>query len=212
MNLTITILGLLATVAAAVAAFGSWNAATKANATGERMAAIERDRRHAELTPDFDISCSGRETAADSADLYIALKPGQLDALDTVTVAILDEVGVEHWAHGLPDGVTLEEAQTFVWGPWEFNTGASQQVSSNRMTKARPYSLTDGKNWDSLSLRRTLPGRWMSGPTQDGWREQYEDQPIRLLITCRRDGQEWSLLKDIQPDLPIRARIRVIDV
>jgi hypothetical protein len=45
-----------------------------------------------------------------------------LDKLDEVTIAILDEAGVNHWAHGLPDKVSPEEARRFVWGPWEFNT------------------------------------------------------------------------------------------
>jgi hypothetical protein len=44
---------------------------------------------------------------------------------------ILDETGSDHWARGLPDGVTQEQAEAFVWGPLEFNTGASDQVVSN---------------------------------------------------------------------------------
>jgi hypothetical protein len=31
-----------------------------------------------------------------------------------------------------------------VWGPWEYNTGASAQVASNRVTKPRAYSLASG--------------------------------------------------------------------
>ena len=45
-----------------------------------------------------------------------------------------------------------EEARWFVRGPWEFNTGASAQVTDNRTTRRRSYSRPDGKNWDRLGL------------------------------------------------------------
>ena len=48
--------------------------ATKANETSHTMAAIERDRRHDELTPDFDVTCTIRSTNADSADLHVAFE------------------------------------------------------------------------------------------------------------------------------------------
>lgn len=73
MDLAITIIVAAAAVAAAVAAFGSWNAAAKANASTRTMAAIERDRRHDELAPGFEITCIVRETSQDSADLRVAL-------------------------------------------------------------------------------------------------------------------------------------------
>ncbi len=56
------------------------------------------------------------------------------------------------------------------------------------MSRARPYSRVTGKNWDLLPLRRTRPGHWMLTYTQQQWQDDFEDQPIRLLITCRRDG------------------------
>jgi hypothetical protein len=51
MDLAIAIIGALAAIGAAVAAFGSWTAARKANDTAAALAAIEADRRHDELTP-----------------------------------------------------------------------------------------------------------------------------------------------------------------
>lgn len=39
----------------------------------------------------------------------------------------------------------------FVWGPWEFNAAATEQVISRRTSKAQPYSQRTGKNWDRLS-------------------------------------------------------------
>jgi hypothetical protein len=150
-----------------------------------------------------------RETA-DSAELHVALKPGKLESLDEVTVTILDEAGSDHWGHGLPDAVTQQEAEAFVWGPWEFNTGASAQVASNRTTKPRAYSLITGKNWDLLSLRRTQPGRWMTATSQEQWREQYEHTPIRLLLACRRTGyQPWVEFYEIPGTLGLGAPFQI---
>ena len=189
-------------LAAGVAAWAAWlsrSSAREANAAAGTLAAIERDRRRDELTPEFDITCTVRDTSTDTADMHVALRPGRLERLDEVTITILDETGADHWARGLPGGITQEEAEAFVWGGWEFNTGASKQVVSNRTTRVRPYSLVTGKNWDVLSLRRTRPGHWMSATTQEAWREQHEDRPIRLLFTCRRDGYEpWIVQRDIE--------------
>ena len=187
---------------AAVAGVGSWRASAKANQTGGGLAAIERGRRHDEVTPEFEITCRERGTSGDSADMRVSLKRGKLEDLDEVTITILDESGRDHWGRGLPDRFT-KETEAFVWGPWEFNTGASAQVVSNRTTRARPYSHVTGRNWDLLSMTRTRPGSWMTGTSQEDWRKQTADQPIRLLVTCRRGGYEpWLVPYEItvEPD------------
>lgn len=51
MNLSLAIVGVIAALGAAAAAFLSWRTAEKANDTAQRMEAIEGDRRHSELTP-----------------------------------------------------------------------------------------------------------------------------------------------------------------
>jgi hypothetical protein len=201
MELALAIIGAIAAVAAAVAAFGAWNAAAKANETSRNMAAIERDRRHSELTPKFGITCLTKATVSDLADLHLVLEEGGTDYLDEVVITILDEKDIDRWARGLPTGVSQEEAEAFVWGGWEFNTGASAQVVSNRATRGRSYSLLTGKNWEHLSLTRTRPGLWMTAMTPDQWQKQYEELPIRLRISCRRDGYEpWVLLREVHPE------------
>jgi len=206
MDLAIAIIGAAAAVAAAIAALGSWKAARKSNDTAGLMARIEQDRWHQDLTPEFDVTFTARDTADDSADLRVTLKRSPLGRLDEVIITILDEAGKDHWTRGLPDGVTQAEAQMFVWGPWEFNTGASEQVVSNRVSRTRAYSLTTGKNWDLLPLTRTRPGRWMSPTSQDNWRKQYTDQPVRLLITCRRAGHEpWAVPYDAETEPEIEG-------
>src|ERR1035441_5042708 len=104
MELALVIIGAIAAVAAAVAALGAWNAATKANETSRNMAAIERDRRHSELTPKFRITCLTQGTVSDLADLHVVLEEGGTDYLDEVVITILDEKDIDRWARGLPSG------------------------------------------------------------------------------------------------------------
>jgi hypothetical protein len=144
----------------------------------------------------------------------VALKPGALEFVDDVVITILDEAGIDRWGHGLPQGVSQERARAFVWGGWEFNTGASAQVSSNRATKPLRYTLGNGKNWDRLSLSRTRPGEWMSAMSQEQWAKQYDKLPIRLLITCRYPGfEQWTILREVMPenDPAGTARVRFFD-
>jgi hypothetical protein len=119
------------------------------------MAAIKRDRRWEELKPRFTVFLE--KSSGDFAKLHVALVPGRLDYLDEVRFAILDEVGHDHWTYGLPDGVTEGEADAFVWGPYEFNTDASEQVASNRWSEPRRFSHIKGNNREVVPLRRTRP-------------------------------------------------------
>jgi hypothetical protein len=121
---------------AAWAARQSHSSAREANAAAGALLAIERDRRHEELTPEFEITCTVKETASDSADLRVALTGGRLERHAAVSVTILDGAGQDHRGRGLPDGMTTEEAQAFVW---EFNTGASDQIVRDRQSRERPF-------------------------------------------------------------------------
>lgn len=179
--------------------------------TQDRATAIESDRRHEELRPVFEASCEVTGGLEDSAMLKIALTGG-MDALDEVVITIQDESGIDHWGRGLPPGVGQEKAEAFVWGPWEFDINASAQVVSNRQTRPRPYSLLSGKNWGVLALAATRPGSWMTGTSPDKWRKERRQQPIRLLITCRREGHKpWFVPLEVQPGYRKTARVRVID-
>jgi hypothetical protein len=206
-SVTSFILSVIAVVVASASAAYTRKQAVQA----AKVTAIEQGRRHDELTPEFEVTCSVPDAAAGSADLRVTLTGGGLDYLDEVVITILDEAGRDHWAHGLPEGVTQEQAEAFVWGPWKFNTGAGAQVITSRETRPRAYSRVSGKNWDVLSLTATRPGHWMTGTTQDIWRKQHQDHPVRLLITCRRDGYEpWFVSQEVNPARPKVARARFI--
>jgi hypothetical protein len=175
-----------------------------------KAATIEDDRRHEELTPVFEASCEVPGDPGDSATLKIALIGG-IDALDEVVITIQDESGTDHWGRGLPADVTQEQAEAFVWGPWEFDANASAQVASNRQTRPRSYSLPRGKNWDVLTLAATRPGPWMTGTTPDKWTKERRQQPIRLMLVCQRQGHKpWFAPLEVQPRYRKTARIRVL--
>jgi hypothetical protein len=126
----------------------------------------------------FDLKFT--ETGGDHASLHVTFTGDGLESLDEVAFTILDEAGKDHWSGMLPGQLTQEKAEAFVWGPWEFNTDASVQIASNRVSQTRLYSLVTGKNWDLLPLRRTGPGYWMSTYSQQQWQEEYQDHQIRL--------------------------------
>jgi hypothetical protein len=202
-SLAISLLALLATGAGSLYVRSQFLAQNRATV-------IESDRRHDELTPVFEASCEAPASGG-SAILKISLTGG-MDALDEVVITIQDESGVEHWGRGLPPGVTQEMAEAFVWGPWEFDINASAQVVSNRQTQPRSYSLLSGKNWDILALTATRPGSWMTGTSLERWKKERQQQPIRLLITCRSEGHNpWFVPLEVQPERRKTARMRVID-
>src|SRR5580658_9938383 len=128
------IAALVVSIAAAAGSFAAvWYArrsarsAEAAAAAAEKTAALDAERRHAELTPEFEIACTaGENGVSDHGELKVTLTgPDGLDRLDELTIVILDESGANHWGHGYPSGVSEEDARRFVWGPWEFSTGAS---------------------------------------------------------------------------------------
>lgn len=196
--LMVSIVAAAASLAAVWYARGSARSAQTAAVAAEKTAALDAERRHAELTPQFEIACTAGESGiGDHGELRVTLTgPPGLDRLDEVTIVILDESGADHWGHGYPTGVGEAEAREFVWGPLEFNTGASAQVTGNRTTRPRPYSRADGQNWDRLSLVRTRPGRWMS-MSQEQWQKQIQG-PLRLQITAQRDNEQWIVLREVE--------------
>lgn len=196
MALTLSIIALVIALVSAGAALGLWRSAHRANQISATVAEIEANRRHDEQTPEFEVKIAQNRSARDHADLTVRLRrPARLDE---VVITILDEANVDHWGSGrLPDGVTQEEAELFVWGPWEFNDGARQQVANKRTTLPRRYSRADGKDGDVLDLVRTRPGHWMGGMTQQSW-ERDREGPVRLSFECRLDGEEpWQVSYEV---------------
>jgi hypothetical protein len=188
-NATILALGVVIAAVTALSGIGSWRAAAI-------LARIEEARRRSELTPDFEIT--GKDHGG-QADLFIILRgPNTLDRLDEVVVRILDERWKDHGASQIAGGPSPEDIAKHVWGPWEFNTGASAQVADNRTTWTRAYSRETGKDWDKLGLIVTAPPYWATGMTPQQWMRQHDGEPVRLLLSCRLGDHRWELPYDVQ--------------
>jgi hypothetical protein len=203
---------LLAAVVAAFAAFASRTAARQANQAAAKasdaadvLAQIEQQRRHSELTPKFRIRCQVQEEWPDPgfAILFVMLAGGELEALDTVTLTILNTAAIRPW--GLPNDVTVTEAEEVLWSGWEFDTfftgGAGKRAlmaSSHRQSKPRAFSRHDGKDWCQLLLRRTAPPTWQNW-AQEEWRAKWATFPLRLSLDCRVEGhQAWTVYQNVK--------------
>lgn len=193
--LALSIIALVIALVSAGAAVGLWRSAHRANEISARAVSIDASRRHDERTPDFKVEIVQNETTLDHANLTVPLvRPAHLDE---VVINILNEANADHWGSGrLPDRVTQREAELFVWGLWQFNTGASQQVADARTTLPRRYSRADGKDGEVFDLIKTRPGHWMHS-TQQSWAQEHNG-PVRLSFECRLDGEQpWQVSYDV---------------
>jgi hypothetical protein len=178
---------------AAIAAVGAWWAARSSSQASAAMTAIERRRWHADLTPQFELTC--RVTSGERAELRVALVgPAALDHLDRVTVRIRDDIPGR--APVTPGGPTAEEIVQQVWGPYQFVPGVDGADQTGR--SVAPFGLLLGE-WRPLALERTPAPTWSAEP--DGWRRQYNEQPVRLTLACVREGDEpWTVPKEVRVD------------
>jgi hypothetical protein len=188
----------VSTFLAATATGGAWMAARRSNATADSMAKIERDRWHADLTPQFDIDL--REGLS-QAKVHIYLNgPDILGHLDEVTLTVEDD-DMDHTLRTPEPGLTQEKIDAHVWGPFRFTPSGNQGDANGRTVG--PFHIQVGRG-RPLSMERTMPGFWMEGTTRDRWQENYAGQPIRLRIVCRRGDEEWVIARRLE-NPPIAA-------
>ena len=123
----VVILGICALVVAAVAAgLSGWSvlytrkatiAAENSSVAAAITARLDADRRHAELAPQFRITCHPANQGVDALRLTIYLVgPAELERLDGLTVVIRDD---HPWrAQGTPSaaGPTPEDVAAQIWG------------------------------------------------------------------------------------------------
>jgi hypothetical protein len=160
----------------------------------EGATAIENQRRHGELTPEIAVTCEERPGSR-LADMTLELTgPDGLDRLDEVTVRIRDDIPDRKPSPG--SQLTQDQISEVIWGPYRFNTG--QRDTGQHGRSHGPFSLPRHEPYP-LSLEQSIPPSW-TGPS---WRTQYEDKPVRLEITCRREGHTpWVLRCEagVKPD------------
>lgn len=186
-----------------VAAFGAWFAARRSGRTADTVARIEQDRWHADLLPQFNISIEDRE--GDRATLSVRLAgPLPLCHLDEIRVEIVQSDDMSRVAT-LPGEPTQEQLDAQVWGPIRFTHGADGADVDGRTVA--PFSLEVGKG-RPFSIERTRPPHWQQGDDRDaGWRDQWLNKPMRVVLTCRREGfKEWVVPRDVE--VPQSPRVR----
>jgi hypothetical protein len=151
------------------------------NENASTLVLLEQERRHDELTPQFAITYRLTE-GSDTVTLHIALVgPSGLDRLDGVEVTVRDD---------LPDrrpviagGPTQEEIASVIWGPYRLRPGVDGADRIGRQTPA--VSLRRGEVLYRL-VEPSLAPYWSADSAS--WRARYAKLPIRISLTCTRQG------------------------
>lgn len=193
-----TWIGIVVASISAAAAIAAWRAAMAANKTAHEVAKIERARRHRELTP---VICATISTVGPNTfRVCIRLdEPLDLERLDRVTVAVRNDA-IDHTPMTVRD-VTADEANEHLWGPLRFTPGVDGAPKNGR--RVGPVSLKVGDD-RPFQMELSTPPSW-SGP--DGpawWRKTYQHGgvPVRLAVTCEKDGEEaetWEIPIELNP-------------
>lgn len=194
-----SIIGGTTAVFSAVAAVGSWRAAHRANSTADAVGRIERERWHAENLPQFRVTIEQQQ--GDRATLRVHLAgPVTLHHLDEIRVAVVQSDDMDYTPR-LAGGPTSEQVAAQVWGPLRFVPG-SDGADRNGQAVA-PFALAVGKG-RPLALEHTRSPLWWDGNDREArWRARWIGKPVRLVLTCRRDGFEpWvvpcELMRPVQ--------------
>lgn len=192
-------------VFSAVATGGAWMAARRANSTADAVARIERDRWHADLTPQFRVTIE--RTEGDRATLSVHLAgPLPLHHLDEIRVEVVPSDDMDRTPR-LAGPPTAEQVAAQVWGPYRFSHGANGADVDGRTVE--PFALQVGTG-HPFSVERTRPPHWQEGDDREArWRDQWLNKPMRLVLACRRDGFEpWVVPYEV--DVPQAPRVRTI--
>lgn len=190
-------------VFSAVATGGAWLAARRANATADAVARIERDRWHADLTPQFNVMIEG--DGGDRATLSVHLAgPLPLDHLDEIRVEVTQSDDMDYTPR-LAGGPTPEQVNAQVWGPLRFVPGVDGADVSGQVISGFPLRVGVGR---PLALERTRSPVWWEGNDREArWRDKWLHKPMRLVLTCRLDGFEpWKVPYEVE--VPERPRVR----
>ncbi|MFD5910199.1 hypothetical protein ACFWHL_15930 [Streptomyces massasporeus] len=187
----------------AIATWGAWMAARRSAKTASTVARIEQDRWHAELLPKFNITIESGE--GDRATLSVRLDgPLPLCHLDEIRIEIVQSDDMSRTAT-LPGSPTQEELDAQVWGPLRFTHGADGADVNGKIVA--PFGLEVGRG-RPFSVERTRPPHWQQGDDRDArWRDQWLNKPMRLVLTCRRDGfKDWVVPYNVE--VPQSPRVR----
>lgn len=197
----------------AAAAEKSAKASQESAATAETVVALDRDRRHADLTPRFRVTFRRPQDPELALDLGFRLAgPPELERVDELLVTILDDDGWRYRGQ-FRTGLRDSQLKTQVWGPYRFNEGIGPGVDplsgafgtdpAGRATLVRDIAVFEDV-WLSLEPTgpppRTEETTWSRLPEAEltaWWHKQ--STTLRLRLSCRREGWEpWTLFCEIE--------------
>jgi type II secretory pathway pseudopilin PulG len=221
--LIVAIVSALASIAAVRYARRSDQSAARSATASERSAvasearaALEAQRRHAELTPRFRVTCASANPGVDTLRLSVFLAgPPELGQLDSLTVKIRDDHPWRADGRPLAGGPSPDEVAAQIWGPYRFMPGSGPGADSTRgipgadptgrVTPTRGMPVGEAL---PFFLEPTRPPQWSSQPL-DNWRTQVGTL-IRLQLDCQQDGLEsWTLTCEYDLNTPVGT---VVDV
>lgn len=179
----------------------------------ETTAALESDRRHAELTPRLRLRCVPENPGSEGYKLTVELLgPPELGRLDELILTVRDD---HPWRgqHSLSaGGPSPEEVAAFVWSPVKFRRGTGPGADPVRgvpgaddMGRSTPTSGMPVGESLPFFLDPTSPPPWSRGQTSSGWRRE-RGTILRLSFQCHKNGhQPWTVVGeiDIQTDNPV---------
>jgi len=191
---------ILAAGVAAWAAHQSKGAATKANEAAGALVGIERDRRHSELTPRFEVSCGLIGPGDYGGKLRLRVKlvgPPELETLDTLTVTIRDD----HWRRrdetliaGTPSLPHLEEIQRQVWGPYRFTPQVGPDDARADVTGRETVYKSQIPVGEELpfQIEPTVPPSYATAWSPEAWRKD-RGTVVRLALLGEKGSDHWKL-------------------
>lgn len=183
-------------VAGTIAAIAAWKAAERSNRTAETVARIEQNRWQTEMEPTFDITIVRPQGGYATLDVQLT-GPHALRQLDEIVVEILasdDQMRDPLNPVGRP---TAEDVRNHTWGPYRFTPRVDGADEHGKMVA--PFDLVVGRG-RPFALEETRPPFWQEGNDRaDRWRDQWDGKPLKLRLTCRREGHEaWVIPYDIE--------------
>ncbi|MBL7490475.1 hypothetical protein I6A60_02000 [Frankia sp. AgB1.9] len=180
--------GTIIAVLATIAAVGAWWAAQMSARAAATLTRIEQARWHTDLYPQLDITC--RAQMSDRATLMVELTgPPGLHHLDSVTVAIRND-GLDHPPRA--GGLTADQIAEQIWGPYRLVPGVDGTEHPGRTVTIRRVLLPGDSR--PFALERTGPPTTVD---RAGWIQRYENDPLRLTVTCRQGDQEWDVHRSV---------------
>ncbi len=163
-------------------------------------ARLDTDRRHAELTPRFRITCGPENPGVDTTFMSIYLAgPPELERLDKLTVVIRDDPPWRSQGTPLAAGPTREQVAEQIWGRYKFTRGvgpgadpATGLFGADRTGRTCPAGEMFVGERLLFQLDPTWPPSW-SQWSLESWQEKVGPL-LRLRLECHREGQApWIL-------------------